>query len=300
VLILLLLLALGLPAVAPTPLVAQRPNGAGLVIRHGDGQVVISYIEFTEPEITGLELLMRSGASVTLASFGSLGVAVCAIGSEGCPADDCFCKSYSSPAFYWHYYSLQEDGSWVLHPVGPSSRRVRDGDVDGWAWTSGDSGLPQTSIEDIAARFGVQRSPETGLHAPVTTPTEIPSVPPASTASSTPGPSPESTSAQVATLDSTPVAQLTAAPSPQSRTPQAVQPSTSERNSSAPASSSSPPPPTPVLAMPTSAGTSSPAASGPPDPSGYLAFAFMLALVLVLVVWLTWRGSLGTRGRPRR
>ena len=297
-----LALALVLPAPVSVPLAAQRPNGAGLVIRHGDGRVLVHYVEFTEPEITGLELLMRSGASLTLANFGGLGTAVCAIDGEGCPAENCFCRSYASPAFYWHYYGLEPDGSWALQQVGPSSRRVRDGDVDGWSWTSGESGLPSTSIDEIAARYGVDRSAgaEPTISPPPPTP---PPQSPAPTVAPTPAPTPP---------PSPPVAQV-ATPLP------AASPTTSvvSTPSSSPTPPATPAPaatasaagtPTPTLARPAldratetpiptaTPGTAAQASRESLELSNYAAFAAMLSALLGLAGWLAWRRGTGPPG----
>jgi hypothetical protein len=157
-LLLTLLLALALAGAGSTSSRAEQPNGAGLVIRYGDGRIVTAYVQFEEPTITGIELLQRAGVPVTVAQFGGLGLAVCAISGEGCPADDCFCRAKSQPTWFWHYYGLAPDGRWVLHPVGASNRIVRDGDVDGWSWTAGESGLPALTIEEIARAHGIERS----------------------------------------------------------------------------------------------------------------------------------------------
>lgn len=153
-----LLLALAFAGAGSMTSHAERPNGAGLVIRFGDGRLVTAYVQFEEPTITGIELLQRAGIPVTVAPFGGLGLAVCAISDEGCPAEDCFCRAKSQPAWFWHYYGLTPDGRWVLHSVGASSRIVRDGDVDGWSWTAGESGLPSLTIEEIARAHGVEHS----------------------------------------------------------------------------------------------------------------------------------------------
>ena|GEM_PF-794857 len=152
---------------------ADRPNGAGLVIRHGDGHIEMHYVEFTEPEITGLDLLQRAGVPITIATYPGLGAAVCAINQEGCPAENCFCKSYSNPAYFWHYYRLTPEGTWILQTVGASNRKIHDGDVDGWSWTAGASGLPATSIDAIAAQAGVQRHTQ-----PTAGPSPLPPTPP--------------------------------------------------------------------------------------------------------------------------
>jgi len=186
----LLLALVTLAGAGSSPLAAERPNGAGLVIRFGDGRIVTAYVEFDEPAITGIELLERSGIPFTVAPFGGLGLAVCAIAGEGCPAEDCFCQAKSQPAWFWHYYGLTPDGRWVLHSVGASSRIVRDGDVDGWSWTAGESGLPAITIDEIARAHGVERNPPP---APTAIPTPVPpppTAPPTIAPSPTPSPNP--------------------------------------------------------------------------------------------------------------
>lgn len=165
------------------PAEAQRPDGAGLVIQHGDGTLVYAYVQFEEEEINGIELLTRSGIAATIAPFGGLGGGVCSINGEGCPADNCFCESFTNPAFYWHYYVL-DAGAWVELPLGASSRTLRDGDVDGWSWNAGEHSLPATSIDEIAALNGIDRNPPE----PTATATPLPTDTPAPTATSSPPP----------------------------------------------------------------------------------------------------------------
>ncbi len=128
-------------------------NTAGLVVRHGNGTLLYTHVTFDEETISGEDLLTRSGLDVAMAPFGGLGGAVCSIDGEGCSSDNCFCHSYSSPSFYWHYYVL-ENGEWVEHPSGPSSRQLSDGAVDGWSWTAGEPELPTTSIEQVVSASG--------------------------------------------------------------------------------------------------------------------------------------------------
>lgn len=73
-LFLALLLALApLAGASSAPSLAERPNGAGLVVRFGDGRVVTAYVQFDEPAITGIELLQRAGIPITVAPFGGWG-----------------------------------------------------------------------------------------------------------------------------------------------------------------------------------------------------------------------------------
>ncbi|CAN5379438.1 hypothetical protein BH23CHL1_BH23CHL1_26390 [soil metagenome] len=139
-----LLLVLG----AAVETAAQAPHTAGLVVRHGDGTIIYALVQFEEESITGTELLERSEIDVVMAPYGGMGVAVCSLDGEGCASDNCFCHSYSSPSFYWHYY-VQTGDDWSEHPLGPSSRHLSDGDVDGWSWTAGESKLSEITIEDI-------------------------------------------------------------------------------------------------------------------------------------------------------
>lgn len=154
----------------PTGTLAQQPNRAGLVIRHGDGRMVYRVVEFIEPEISGADLLLRSQIALVTAAYAGMGQGVCSLDREGCPANNCFCKSYTNPAYFWHYYRLNADGTWISMPVGPDSRKIHDGDIDGWSWTAGDSGLPTTSIAAIAAASASTDAPlsQTGTPVPST------------------------------------------------------------------------------------------------------------------------------------
>jgi hypothetical protein len=201
IVLVVLLLALGGSLLSTA---ARHPNGAGLVIRHGDSTLIYAYVQFDEDSINGLDLITRSGIDATLAPFGGLGGAVCSLNGEGCSSDDCFCHSYASPAYYWNYYIHSGDG-WSAYPVGPSSRTLTDGDVDGWSWTAAESGLPETNIDEIAQMNGFERSqpspPATLEQMPptaTTTWTQVPQLTATSTAVATASPSATSRAVVVA------------------------------------------------------------------------------------------------------
>jgi hypothetical protein len=193
------------------PAEAQRPNGAGLVIQHGDGTLIYAYVQFEEEEISGIDLLTRSGIAATIAPFGGLGGGVCSINGEGCPADNCWCESYTNPAYYWHYYVL-DAGTWVELPLGASSRKLRDGDVDGWSWNAGEHSLPATTIDEIAALNGVDRNPPepTATETPPPTDTPVPTAtsPPPPTATNSP-PTATTVATQTAPPSATPAPSIT-------------------------------------------------------------------------------------------
>ena len=175
-----------------------RPNGAGIVVRHGDGTLIYSYVEFSGDSISGEELLLRSGLDIIVTPYGGLGTAVCSIDGEGCPASDCFCQSYGSPALFWHYFGWN-GGSWEPLLRGPTSRTLRDGDIDGWSWSDGEAGLPPVSIDEIAAITGFSRSPAATATATATltsTPTEIIQTTPTAHPTETPLPTLASTSTE--------------------------------------------------------------------------------------------------------
>lgn len=178
---------------------AAEENSAGIVVRHGDGTLVYVWVSFDEESITSEELLTRSGLEAVVTPFGGLGTAVCSLDGEGCPSSNCFCKSFSSPAFFWHFYTLR-DGAWVAELNGSTSREVRDGDIDGWSWTADESELPSVTLDEIAALNGVRAapvaSPTNGVGALATEPS--PTHPPATTQ--------PTTLAVVIPPDSTPVA----------------------------------------------------------------------------------------------
>lgn len=220
-------------------------NGAGLVVRHGDGTLIYAYVEFDEETISGEELLLRSGLDFVVAPYGGLGTGICAINGEGCPADDCYCESYSSPAYYWNYYARSGEG-WAVQLRGPTSRQLADGDIDGWSWTAGDHGLPPVTIDEIAAITGFDRSPDLTATPTATIAPPTATSPPPPTATPTHEPSPTPTSTPV----DTPV------PPTETATIPAVKPSSTEVRATATATATAWP--TPVAATVTSTATETP------------------------------------------
>ena len=91
---------------------AQGPNQVGLVIVHGDGSATTRCIEFSEPQLTGYDVLARSQLHLSI-SADSMGAAICGIDGEGCtvPQEDCFCQMNQNPPLYWSYWQRKE-GQW--------------------------------------------------------------------------------------------------------------------------------------------------------------------------------------------
>lgn len=160
---------------------ADTLHSAGLVVRHDDGTLIYVLVTFSEESISSEELLLRSGLAAEVTPFGGMGGAVCSLDGEGCPSTDCFCKSYTSPAYFWHFYTWQ-DGSWVIEPRGPASRQVHDGDIDGWSWTSDDGQLPSVTLAGIRELANSQQQAESTATPAATVPPETPTEPPTAVA----------------------------------------------------------------------------------------------------------------------
>ena len=173
------------------PVTAQEDtHRAALVIRYDDGRVQTRCVIFTEPSITGEQLLQRSGLAVIMDYNSGLGGAVCSINGSGCgyPAQDCFCHCQGAQCEYWAYYHWG-NGGWQYSSVGASNFQVTDGALEGWSWGPGNfsSGTepPLVSFSDICT------SP-TATSTPTNTPTVVP---PSPTPTMTPAPTTEPVSA---------------------------------------------------------------------------------------------------------
>jgi hypothetical protein len=212
---------------------AQQLNRAGLVVAHSDGTVLTRCVEFSEPEITGDELLTRAGLSIVVDPYPGTGVAVCAIDGEGCAASDCFCQCRGSPCVYWAYYRLV-NGQWEYSGMGASTLPARNGDVQGWAWGEGGTGggaLPPLLPFDEVCIPPTPTPTNTPL--PTDTPTPVPptathtvtSVPPSPTLrpptatpipADTATPKPSNTPVSTATRTDTPPATAASTDTPES------------------------------------------------------------------------------------
>jgi hypothetical protein len=143
------ILFLALASTLPANVVAQgAPHRAGLVVRFGDGSVITRCVTFSEPSITGIELLTRAGLSIRVDTGSSIGAGVCKIERQGCDQGaSCFCQCEGSTCAYWQYFHLQ-NGAWKYSNLGAAVYQAGDGAVDGWAW--GNNVAPPTmSLDQI-------------------------------------------------------------------------------------------------------------------------------------------------------
>lgn len=145
--------ALLLPSVA---LAQDGPNRAALVVRFADDSVETRCVSFSEPFISGLELLTRSGLPALVDANSGLGGAVCRIADQGCaiPTQDCFCQCQGVTCEYWAYYHWTDAG-WQYSHIGASGYQVQDGTLEGWSWGPGNfsSGTepPQIAFDQVCA-----------------------------------------------------------------------------------------------------------------------------------------------------
>ena len=167
------------------PVYAQTANQAGLIIVHGDGRVVSRCVDFSEPQISGYELLQRSGLDLNIEVNG-VGVAICRLDGEGCsyPQQSCFCGTESNSSQYWSYWQWT-NATWQYSNQGATNQPVQPGAVQGWVW-----GLDTTN--------------------PTTPPLSLTfaevCIPPTATPTVTPSPTATPTTLATATLSPTPTA----------------------------------------------------------------------------------------------
>ena len=205
--LLLLSLITAISAISPAPARAQTVgNQAGLVVVHGDGRVTTRCVAFPEPQISGADLLSRSGLSLVVEA-GPLGLTVCSLNGEGCPSTDCFCECHGTPCVYWNYYYGNPDGSWTYAYAGAVSRQITHGDVDAWLWGESSKLPPSLTFNTICAPASSGQAEPVAVSPPVQetpVPTATPEPAPTDPPTLTETPIPEVTA--IATLSSTPAA----------------------------------------------------------------------------------------------
>jgi len=180
----------------------QITNRAGLVVQFEDDRIETYCISFNEESISGYEFLKRSELQLEYEFF-SMGVAICKIEDVGCPPSECLiCEKPN----YWAYWHMVDD-EWSYSTKGASDYHVSDGDVDGWAWGTGEKPSKLYSFDEICVPTPTPTSTPTLTYTPNPTntpiptntpkptktpvPTNIPPIPP--TASYSPASNPTST-----------------------------------------------------------------------------------------------------------
>lgn len=256
---------------------AEGPQRAALVVVFGEGQVEARCVEFAEAQVSGTDLLRRSGLAVVLSETQGLGAAVCAVEGVGCqfPAEDCFCRCRGAECRYWTYWRW-EGGKWVYSGLGASSRLLGDGDMDAWVWGDGKTPPPTLAFADVCGVPGAP-SPVPSTPTPGPTATPLPTATPTRADLSTP-------TAPQAAESATPTSAGAQTPTP--RIPREATETPTPTATAAPSATPTAPPPegvTPTAAPPAPESTPTPplvaGASAPDAPAWgqYLAFAAMAA-----------------------
>ena len=167
------LLFLTLMAAFWSAALAQETNRAALVVVLDGGEVVTRCVEFSEAQISGFELLNRSGLAVE-AGGSNLGASVCRIEETGCPANNCFCQCAGGDCEYWSYWHLL-DGNWRYSQIGAGAYQVGDGAVEGWSWGSSSPDEapepPLLTFDEVCA----EQEPDKAAVAATTAPPAAPS-----------------------------------------------------------------------------------------------------------------------------
>jgi hypothetical protein len=192
----LLLLLPMLVLLAPAPLRSQVSSRAGVVVRFGDGSVRTRCVDFNDETITGLELLQRSGVDVIAQTAGG-SAAVCKIGPDGCnfPAESCLACKFGAggQGEYWAYWQLVGN-EWRYSQLGAGSRKVKNGEVDGWAYGPGNvqtgAQPPVVTFEEICPALQPITVPPTRVPPTAVPATAAPKPRPTSTLVPQPTPKP--------------------------------------------------------------------------------------------------------------
>ena len=180
---------------------AQSANQVGLVVVHGDGSATTRCVEFSEPELNGVDLLQRSQLPMNL-DAGSMGTAICSLDGEGCaaPQEDCFCGMNRTPPVYWSYWHVV-DGQWQYSQMGAGNTLVTPGTVEGWIWGTGkiDEAAPPP-----AYTFALICAPATATPTTTFTPEPTPTATVTETPTTTPTPTETATATPTDTATVTP------------------------------------------------------------------------------------------------
>jgi len=152
----------------PTCAYASGAHHVAVVVEHGSGAVLTACVAFDELQLTGDQVMMRSGIQYATTSFGGLGKAVCQIDGE--PASfPPSCWTSTSP--YWAMFVSHAGGSWSKSSSGISaacqpstvecSLEFHDGDALGWHYVPqvGGGGGPPPSPAGVCSNAGPTPTP---------------------------------------------------------------------------------------------------------------------------------------------
>jgi hypothetical protein len=138
-------IAAGVPGAAG----AANPHQAAVIVETG-GETHRVVITFTEDSITGIDALQRAGADPVVYAFTGQGGAVCRLFGAGRDAGPNCLGGQDGDNRYWAYFRAPAGSSgFTYSQVGAGTADVRDGDVEGWRFGTGQA--PQyVSLQSLA------------------------------------------------------------------------------------------------------------------------------------------------------
>lgn len=137
----------GVPGVA----CAGEQDSAALVVDLGDEGGVLRYcVNLPDGSVTGAELIQLAGQQHGLDHRIDPGGGVCRLAGVGPASGDCF----GDYPYFWGYWRGDANGGWTWSSLGAGSTSVEPGDVEGWAWGTGQDGSshpkpPQTTYTSV-------------------------------------------------------------------------------------------------------------------------------------------------------
>lgn len=170
----------------------QSAAHVAVVIDFGGGNVSTACVPIADGS-TGIDVLNARAAQLGVAGprFNPVNGLLCGI--DGYPATGCAERTATGYA-YWSYWN-GDSGSWTYSNVGPASRRMHEGTVEGWRFQSG-TGASTDRPPSAAASFAAICPPAT------TTTTAAPTTQPPPTTQATTAPTTRATTATTAVTTS--------------------------------------------------------------------------------------------------
>jgi len=138
---------------APAACAAEGPHAA-LVVDTGAADAFRYCVALPDASVTGIELIQLASEQHGLQyRLGYGGNVVCQLAGVGYESDECLKEG---PEF-WGYWRGDGSGGWDWSSSGGNATTVEDGDVEGWAWGTGNDGSshpapPATTFPSVCGR----------------------------------------------------------------------------------------------------------------------------------------------------
>jgi hypothetical protein len=165
---------------------------AGLLVEHSASwpgpRVLWKCVQFAQDAITGLALLELAGVNYgqppQVYDWGGGAYTVCQIDRQPTPVPDrCFAPTSSANWSDWYVAS----GRWIERNTGVTGYSVRDGDMEGWTYTSGfGAAPPAASFAQVCPPQSTTAATSVGSHASAAAAAAHAASPPAAPSSSPP------------------------------------------------------------------------------------------------------------------